>query len=49
MEPMVFKFSDPGCTASMILTAVLVEDKDVTYIFHTHYKENVFGICQSQL
>lgn len=24
-----FKFSDPGCTASMILTAVLVEDKDV--------------------
>ena len=24
-----FKFSDPGCTASMILTAVLVDDKDV--------------------
>lgn len=24
-----FKLSDPGCTASMILTAVLVEDKDV--------------------
>ena len=24
-----FKFSDPGCTSSMILTAVLVDDKDV--------------------
>ena len=21
----------------------------LTYIFHTHYKGNVFGICQSQL
>ena len=24
-----FKFSDPGCSSSMILTAVLVDDKDV--------------------
>lgn len=27
-----FKFEDPGCTASMILTAVLVDDKDVSDI-----------------
>ena len=25
-----FKFEDPGCTASMILTAVLVDDEDVS-------------------
>ena len=24
-----FKFSDPGCSSLMILTAVLVDDKDV--------------------
>ena len=27
-----FKFEDPGCTASMILTAVIVDDKDVSDI-----------------
>ena len=27
-----FKFEDPGCTASMILTAILVDDKDVSNI-----------------
>ena len=25
-----FKFEDPGCTSSMILTAVLVDAKDVS-------------------
>lgn len=41
-----FKFDDPGCTSSMILTAVLVNDKDVELVEKSasEISEKYFGV-----